>query len=112
VHRRLVRFGTGLAMTMRDITQSKAHERELSREFIALAEETGLILKLGDLVLHLACAQIAHWRSLNLPLVPVSFDVSPREFNNGEIHQLFAVSLTRYQLKRVLLPLNVIAMRA
>lgn len=76
-------------------------------EFIALAEETGLILKLGELVLHQACAQIAHWRSLNLPLVPVSINVSPRQFSNGDIHQLFAAALTRYRLAPELVEIEI-----
>ena len=76
-------------------------------EFIALAEETGLILKLGELVLHQACAQIAHWRSLKLPLVPVSINVSPRQFSNGDIHQLFAAALTRYRLAPELVEIEI-----
>ncbi len=76
-------------------------------EFIGLAEETGLILKLGELVLHQACAQIAHWRSLNLPLVPVSINVSPRQFSNGDIHQLFAASLTHYRLAPELVEIEI-----
>jgi diguanylate cyclase (GGDEF)-like protein len=38
IHRRLIRSGSGLAVTLRDISHSKAHERELSR----LANEDAL----------------------------------------------------------------------
>jgi diguanylate cyclase (GGDEF)-like protein/PAS domain S-box-containing protein len=33
-------------------------------EFVALAEETGLVVPLGRWVLETACAQLAHWRAL------------------------------------------------
>ena len=41
-------------------------------EFIGLAEETGLILNLGELVIDLVCAQIAQWAQGVYGRVPVS----------------------------------------
>jgi diguanylate cyclase (GGDEF)-like protein len=67
-------------------------------EFIPLAEETGLILKLGELVVEHACAQIAQWKSLGLPLVPVSINVSPHQFHHGNIRELFTNCLARHRL--------------
>lgn len=54
-------------------------------EFIPEAERTGLILPLGDLVIDKACAQIAAWKKLALPIAPVSVNVSARQFNEGNI---------------------------
>ncbi|RJG01948.1 EAL domain-containing protein [Noviherbaspirillum sedimenti] len=54
-------------------------------EFIPEAERTGLILPLGALVIDKACAQIAAWKMLGLPTVPVSVNVSARQFNEGDI---------------------------
>lgn len=76
-------------------------------EFIALAEETGLILKLGELVLELVCAQIAEWRAQDLPLVPVSINVSPRQFNHGDIKNLFAASIARHRLDAALIDIEI-----
>ena len=49
-------------------------------EFIQIAEETGLIGRLGELVMAKACAQLAQWGGSGLSLVPVSINVSFRQF--------------------------------
>lgn len=78
--------------------QHPARGLVLPLEFIAIAEETGLILKLGELVLEHACMQIARWKALHLQLVPISINVSPYQFNHGDIKNLFASCLARYDL--------------
>ncbi|MGQ0836727.1 MAG: putative bifunctional diguanylate cyclase/phosphodiesterase, partial [Gammaproteobacteria bacterium] len=54
--------------------------------FIAVAEQSGLIHDLGKYVLRAACAQLAEWQRLGAPLLPVSINVSPRQF--GETRRL------------------------
>lgn len=60
-------------------------------EFIPLAEETGLVLKLGDLVIDKVCAQLAVWTKNGGVVVPVSINISPRQFNETDV----ALSLRR-----------------
>lgn len=67
-------------------------------QFIPLAEDNGQILKLGELVLEQACAQLAKWKSDGLKLVPLSINVSARQFNNGNIKNLFAHYLGRHDI--------------
>jgi diguanylate cyclase (GGDEF)-like protein/PAS domain S-box-containing protein len=57
----------------------------LPAEFIPLAEETGLIVSLGRLVLELACAQAAQWagRCGGYP-IPVAVNVSARQFRQAD----------------------------
>jgi EAL domain-containing protein (putative c-di-GMP-specific phosphodiesterase class I) len=67
-------------------------------QFIPLAEDNGLILKLGELVLEQACTQLAAWKEAGLRLVPLSINVSARQFNNGNIKNLFASALKRHAI--------------
>ncbi|MEG5057637.1 EAL domain-containing protein [Microcoleus sp. A2-C5] len=57
-------------------------------EFIAMAEETGLILPLGLWVLSESCRQIIKWQSLNLPVgnsrLTVAVNLSGRQFSEPE----------------------------
>ncbi len=48
-------------------------------EFIPVAEETGLIIPIGEWVLEQACRQTAAWRKVGLPPVQVSVNVSARQ---------------------------------
>jgi diguanylate cyclase (GGDEF)-like protein/PAS domain S-box-containing protein len=54
----------------------------LPGDFIGLAEETGLILPLGRLVLHRACVQVAHWRRVGHVNLGVSVNISAKQLSN------------------------------
>jgi len=49
-------------------------------EFISVAEETGLILPIGDWVLRSACTQAKAWHDEGLPLIRMSVNVSGQQF--------------------------------
>jgi PAS domain S-box-containing protein len=49
--------------------------------FITLAEETGLILPIGEMVLRRACEQMCAWQREGLRAVPVSVNLSARQFS-------------------------------
>jgi diguanylate cyclase (GGDEF)-like protein len=48
--------------------------------FIKLAEETGLIVPLGEWVLHQACCAHREWRRMRLALPRIAVNLSPRQF--------------------------------
>jgi diguanylate cyclase (GGDEF)-like protein len=50
--------------------------------FIALAEETGLILPIGDWVLRTACAQHRAWVDAGLPAIKIAVNLSARQLND------------------------------
>jgi PAS domain S-box-containing protein/diguanylate cyclase (GGDEF)-like protein len=51
--------------------------------FIGLAEETGLILPIGEWVLRQACAQSCAWQRAGLRALPVSVNLSARQFSDN-----------------------------
>jgi diguanylate cyclase (GGDEF)-like protein/PAS domain S-box-containing protein len=53
--------------------------------FIALAEETGLISRLGEWVLREACRQHLAWRQAGVPAFPIAVNLSPRQFRQRDI---------------------------
>jgi diguanylate cyclase (GGDEF)-like protein len=61
--------------------------------FIPVAEDTGLIERLGDWVLRDACAQFVRWRAEGLPLDHVSVNVSPRQFHRRGFAETVATVL-------------------
>ncbi len=54
-------------------------------KFIALAEETGLILRLGTWVLEEACRQGQRWLEEGLPPLHVSVNISADQFQKGRL---------------------------
>ncbi|MCC6076223.1 EAL domain-containing protein [Pseudomonas sp. GCM10022188] len=75
--------------------------------FIPLLEETGLILALGDWVLQEACAQVVRWRAAGLPEVPVSVNLSPRQFQHLDVVELVRRALESSGLPGALLELEI-----
>jgi diguanylate cyclase (GGDEF)-like protein len=76
-------------------------------DFIPLAEENGQIVRLGALVLEQACTQLAVWRARGLPCVPVSVNVSARQFAAGSVKTLVEQALLRHGLPTHLIEIEV-----
>ena len=53
--------------------------------FISVAEESGLIVPMGDWVMHEACRQVRTWQDAGLPEISVSVNVSARQFRDGDV---------------------------
>ncbi|RYE89805.1 MAG: bifunctional diguanylate cyclase/phosphodiesterase, partial [Oxalobacteraceae bacterium] len=67
-------------------------------DFIALAEENGLIVPLGELVISAACAQLAQWKKAGLAVVPLSINVSARQIDHGGVSAFLAACMARHGL--------------
>ncbi len=53
--------------------------------FIELAEESGVILPIGDWMLKRICQQIQAWQADGVRLVPISINLTTSQFNNSEL---------------------------
>lgn len=54
-------------------------------QFIPLAEESGLILPLGEWVIRRACRQMQEWRESGQPPIKVSVNLSSRQFMQADL---------------------------
>ncbi len=75
-------------------------------DFIPLAEESGLIVELGALVIEKACRQIAQWRSQGVSLMPVSINASAHQLNDGSLLASLKDSIHRHGIDVSLLELE------
>ncbi|MCQ4312268.1 EAL domain-containing protein [Pseudomonas stutzeri] len=72
-------------------------------QFIALAEETGLIIPLGEFVLRQACLQARQWQQDGLAAIRVSVNLSAKQLRQGNF-----VSLVRQVLEETGLPADML----
>lgn len=78
-------------------------------EFIGVAEDTGLIVGLGELVIAKTCAQLAQWKVQGLPLVPVSINASFRQFGQageGDLKEILTTHMERYAIDPALIEIE------
>ncbi|MDO8342766.1 MAG: EAL domain-containing protein [Cellvibrio sp.] len=66
-------------------------------EFIPYAQETGLIIPIGEWVIKRACAQAAEWHAEGFPLA-VAVNVSVRQFEQNNLFELFSKALDETHL--------------
>lgn len=66
--------------------------------FIPLAEETALILDLGELIIDIVCIQLSVWSQQGGPVLPVSINVSSRQFNEVDIYASISAALARHNV--------------
>ena len=59
-------------------------------DFISIAEETGLIVPIGEWVLYTACAQHVAWKSSGISDIRMSVNLSVRQFKQKNLHQVVA----------------------
>ena len=59
------------------------------QEFIPMAEETGLMIPIGEWVMSRACKQLAEWRQAGKAPIGMAVNLSAVQFQNPEMHATF-----------------------
>ena len=62
-------------------------------EFIPMAEETGLMLSIGEWVLHEACRQARQWQREGLPFLRIAVNISPIHFRQSKFLEVVRSAL-------------------
>jgi len=75
-------------------------------DFIPLAEESGLIVPIGDWVIREACRQLAQWRDEGRPRLPLAINLSARQFTETSLMQRINQALRENRLDPHLLELE------
>ncbi len=68
------------------------------KEFIPVAEESGLITTIGAWVIETACAQIQAWSEAGYSPLPISVNVSCQQFTRMDLQQVVVTSLDRHHV--------------
>ncbi len=76
-------------------------------KFIPLAEETGVIVPMGRWVLGEACRQNANWQKEGLPRVPISVNISARQFQLDDVVAIVDQALNDCDLEPEFLQLEI-----
>ena len=74
--------------------------------FIPVAEETGLVIPIGNYVLHRALQDMDTWRKAGVTLVPVSLNVAPSQLLRGEFQARIKTLLQSHDIRPELLQLE------
>jgi diguanylate cyclase (GGDEF)-like protein len=104
-----IELTTGMTCSMESLVRWNHPTKGLTGpdEFIPLAEETGLILDLGELIVDKVIAQLSAWMTAGSKLVPVSINVSPRQFREADVKGIFSAALARHRVDPALVEIEV-----
>lgn len=64
-------------------------------DFIPLAEETGLIIPIGEWVLYEACLQNKHWQDEGFPPLRIAVNISSRQFQQNNLLEMINKTLNK-----------------
>jgi diguanylate cyclase (GGDEF)-like protein len=79
----------------------------LPDEFISLAEETGIILPLGEWVLRTACTQAVAWQEAGMRPIRIGVNISARQFRQPDLADVISRILAETGFDPTLLDLEI-----
>lgn len=103
-----VNIKTGLIVGMEALLRWHHPEQGLiqPKDFISVAEDTGLIVPLGEWVLRTACVQNMVWQNAGLPPKGISVNISASQFRQKQLVDTVAKVLREIGMKPELLELE------
>ncbi len=95
----IVALGDGRYIACEGLLRWEPHEGQPVEpsKFIPLAEQSGLIVEIGEWVVNMGCAQIATWREAGSDIA-VSINVSPRGLAEVDLAKRVAAGLERHNV--------------
>jgi diguanylate cyclase (GGDEF)-like protein/PAS domain S-box-containing protein len=75
-------------------------------QFISIAEQTGLIVEIGEWVIEEACRQAMEWQKNGLPALSMAVNVSAVQFRRGNLDKVIIKALEKTGLEPRLLELE------
>ncbi len=76
-------------------------------DFIPLAEDTGLIISIGNWVIETACEQISVWKALYNKDVRIAVNISPKQFQQPNFVEVIRNSIQKFKIQPSLLEIEI-----
>jgi diguanylate cyclase (GGDEF)-like protein/PAS domain S-box-containing protein len=76
-------------------------------DFIPLAEDTGLIIPIGNWVIETACKQIRSWNNKGYKDIRIAINISPKQFQQSNLVNTIKGNLDKYQIKPTSLEIEI-----
>ena len=96
----LVALQTRSVVACESLTRLRLPDGELlgADQFIPVAEDSGLIIPLGEVVLRQACQQMSSWRAAGAPIRRIGVNVSARQLESPNFAGICAAVMAQYGL--------------
>jgi diguanylate cyclase (GGDEF)-like protein len=104
-----VHLGSGLVVGAEALVRWQHPTRGMvpPQEFISIAEDSGLILPLGEWVTDTACRQIRAWLDMGIDVPPVAVNLSAKQFRQRDLAHRIKSALDAWDLEAKSLELEI-----